>query len=490
MANSKLPDAYPFTASRRDFLCRSWNGIGALALAGMLADDEAAGAATSPINPLEPRPQHLPRKAKHCIFLFMAGGVSHIDTFEDKPLLQKYAGKSIPRPQGLSGEVATALDAPHSAMPSPWGFQRHGESGRALSTLFPHLGGCVDDLAFVNGIRLDNNNHGPATLHVNTGSQFPGSPSVGSWIGYGLGTLNQNLPGYVVIQDARGGPVNGSAVWGNGYLPASYQGTLFRSGGPPILDLQLPSGLTRQQQRREFDLLKWLNKQHSDERPGGSELEARIGAYELAFRMQAEAPEIVDLSRESEQTKRLYGLDNPPTESFGRQCLLARRLVEKGVRYCLLVHGKEITKHSWDDHSDTKGRMPQHAVEVDQPVAALLKDLKGRGLLDDTLVVWASEMGRTPYIQQGDKPDPKPGRDHNQNALVMWMAGGDVKGGATVGATDDFGLAGINPIPLHDVHGTILNLLGLDDKRLTYLHQGRFRKLTDIGGHVLSEIIA
>ena len=206
--------------------------------------------------------------------------------------------------------------------------------------------------------------------------------------------------------------------------------------------------------------------------------------------MQAEAPEIVDLSRESEQTKRLYGLDNPLTESFGRQCLLARRLVEKGVRYCLLVHGKEITKHSWDDHSDTKGRMPQHAVEVDQPVAALLKDLKGRGLLDDTLVVWASEMGRTPYIQQGDKPDPKPGRDHNQNALVMWMAGGDVKGGATVGATDDFGLAGINPIPLHDVHGTILNLLGLDDKRLTYLHQGRFRKLTDIGGHVLSEIIA
>jgi hypothetical protein len=326
-------------------------------------------------------------------------------------------------------------------------------------------------------------------MHVNTGSQLQGSASVGSWVTYGLGSPNQDLPGYVVIQDPRGSPVNGSVVWGNGYLPASYQGTLFRSAGSPILDLELPAGIARDQQRREFDLIKKLNDSHLADRPGASELEARIHAYELAFRMQAEAPNVVDLSKEPERIRQLYGLDDPRTEGFGRQCLLARRLVEAGVRYTLLIHGVEIGRYSWDDHGNVKERVPQHAAEVDKPIATLLKDLKARGLLQETLVVWASEMGRTPFINE--LKSDKPGRDHNQYGLCMWMAGGDIKAGATAGATDEFGIRALHdPIPLRDVHATILNLLGLDDHRLTYLHAGRFRKLTDIGGSVLKEIVA
>jgi Protein of unknown function (DUF1501) len=477
----------PLVLSRRDFLCQTCNGIGALALAGMLAEELTAGAPT--VNPLAPRPQDLPRKAKHCIFLFMAGGASQIDTFDYKPALQKHADKPLPKLPGLSGEIEGFLSAPHRTIPSPFEFKKYGQTGRSISTLFPHLGECVDDLAFIYGIKVDNNNHGPATMHINTGSTLQGSPSIGAWVSYGLGSPNQNLPAYVVIQDPRGAPMNGAAVWGNGYLPASYQGTLFRSAGSPILDLDLPKGLSREQQRREFDLLKWLNEQHRSQRSGASELEARINAYELAFRMQAEAPEVVDLSRESEQTKKMYGLDDPNTEGFGRQCLLARRLVEKGVRYTLLVHGVEISKYSWDDHGNIKERMPYHAAEVDRPVAALLKDLKQRGLLEETLVVWASEMGRTPFIN--DLKSDKPGRDHNQYGLVMWLAGGDVKAGATAGATDEFGIKALEePIPLRDVHATVLNLLGLNDERLTYLHAGRYRKLTDIGGRVLKEVIA
>ncbi len=474
-------------SSRRDFLCRACNGIGAMALAGMLSDE--LGASQGDINPMAVKPPHFPRKAKNCIFIFMAGGASQIDSFDYKPALQKYAGGRLPKLPGLSGEIEGFLEAPHRAIPSPFEFKRYGQCGRNISTLFPHIGECVDDLAFIYGIKVDNNNHGPATMHVNTGTQLQGGGSVGSWITYGLGSPNQDLPGYVVIQDPRGSPVNGSVVWGNGYLPAAYQGTLFRSTGSPILDLDLPNSVDRKQQRTEFDLLKKLNQQHLAQRPGASELEARISAYELAFRMQAEAPRIVDLSKESEATRRMYGLDNPTTESFGRQCLLARRLVENGVRYTLLVHGVEIGRYSWDDHGNIKERMPQHAAEVDQPVGALLRDLKSRGRLDETLVVWASEMGRTPFIneQTGDKP----GRDHNQYGLAMWIAGGDVKGGATAGATDEFGIrAAEEPIPMRDVHATILNLMGLDDRRLTYLHAGRFRKLTDIGGSVIKNVIA
>ena len=408
--------------SRRDFLCRSCNGIGALALAGMLAEELPAGT-PAPAGPPLP---HSGRKAKHCIFMFMAGGVSHVDSFDYKPALQDYAGRELPPLSGLSGEIKGYLDKPHRVIPSAFEFKRYGQSDRAISTLFPRIGQCADDLAFVYGIEVENNNHGPATMHVTTGSQFQGSASVGSWVTYGLGSPNRNLPGYMVIQDPRGAPVNGAAVWGSGYLPAAYQGTVLRSSGTPILHLDLPRGLDRAQQRREFDLLHFLNSRHLDQRPGASELEARISAYELAYRMQASAPEAVDLSGESAHTRRLYGLDNPVTEGFGRQCLLARRMVERGVRYSLLVHGVEINKHSWDDHSNVEGRMRNHAAEVDLPVAGLLQDLKQRGLLEETLVVWASEMGRTPFVN--DLKSKTPGRDHNQFALVMWLAGGRRQG--------------------------------------------------------------
>jgi len=470
--------------SRREMLSRTYNGIGAMALANMLASD-LAGSVT---NPLAPRAAHFKAKAKGCIFLFMVGGVSQMDSFEYKPLLKKYEGKRLPPMPKVTGELAGFLDQPHRIIPSPFEFKRYGQRGMHVSTLFPAIGELVDDLAFIHGIKVDNNNHGPATMHVTTGSQLQGSPSVGAWVTYGLGTENQNLPGYVVVQDPRGAPVNGSAVWGNGYLPATYQGTVFKGSGTPILDLARPAGLTAERQRREFDELRFLNEEHRREHPEVSELEARISAYELAFRMQTEAPEAVDISKETDATKTLYGLDNPITEPFGRQCLMARRLVERGVRHVLLTHGVEIGRYSWDDHGNIGERFPRHAEEVDRPVAGLLKDLKSRGLLDETLVVWTSEMGRTSFIS--DVTSAKPGRGHNQYGLVTWMAGGDVKRGSTVGATDDFSvMAAEEPIPLRDVHATILHLMGLNDQRLTYLQGGRFRKLTDIGGQVLRQVV-
>ncbi len=470
--------------SRRVFLRDAFNGIGALALSGLLAEE---GRATD-ADPLASKTPHLCRKAKQCIFLFMQGGVSQIDSFDYKPTLNQLHGKPLPRTPAISGELQGRLSFPHACVGTPFRFQRHGESGRYLSELLPHLARHVDEMAFVHGIQTDNQNHGPSTLHVTTGSQFPGSPSIGSWMNYGLGSSSQSMPGYVVIQDPRGAPVNGAAVWANGYLPAAYQGTLLRPTGSPILNLSRPAGVATTQQRREFDALKWLNQQHLSDRPGASELEARIGAYELAFRMQTAAPELVDLRSEPQHVRDMYGLDEADTAGFGRQCLLARRMVESGVRYTLLIHGVQIGRESWDDHGNVKEGMIRHCREVDQPVAGLLADLKQRGLLDETLVVWASEMGRTPFVngQLGSHP----GREHNSHALTMWMAGGDVRGGSTAGQTDEFGLRSVDePIPIRDVHATILNLMGLDDDQLRYLHAGRLRQLTDIGGVVLDEII-
>lgn len=473
--------------TRRSFLNTAFNGIGALALGDLVARESNAAAA--PVDPLAVRPQHLPRRAKHCIFLFMQGGVSQLDSFEYKPALNAVHGQPLPRIPDISGELQGRLSFPHVAVGSPFEFRRHGESGRWMSNLFPHLSRHADKLALVRGIKTDNQNHGPSTLHVTTGSQFPGSPSVGSWVSYGLGSPNRDMPGYVVIQDPRGAPVNGAAVWANGYLPAAYQGTLLRSKGTPILNLARPAGITAEEQRREFDVLASLNRRHLASRSDDPELAARINAYELAFRMQTEAPELADLSAETEATRRLYGLDDPATAGFGRQCLLARRLVERGVRYTLLVHGVQIGPHSWDDHGDVQGGMTRHSREVDQPVSALLTDLQERGLLEETLVVWASEMGRTPF--RNGALGKKPGREHNSWNLVMWMAGGDVKGGATAGETDEFGLRSVGPgIHVRDVHATILNLMGLEDDKLRFLHAGRLRQLTDIGGDVLHEIIA
>lgn len=412
-----------------------------------------------------------------------------MDSFDYKPVLNTLHGKPLPRLPSISGELQGRLSFHHSVIGSAFKFQQHGESCRYMSELFPYLAQHVDDMAFIHGIKTDNQNHGPSTYHVTTGSQFPGSPSIGSWVNFGLGSENENMPGYIVIQDPRGAPVNGAAVWANGYLPATYQGALLRPTGSPILNLNRPQGLSEPQQRAELDALHWLNQKHLDAHPGATELEARIRAYELAFRMQTAAPELVDISNEPDHIHELYGLKQETTAGFGKQCLLARRFVEAGVRYTLLIHGVQIGRDSWDDHGNVEGGMRKHSKEVDQPIAALLTDLKQRGLLDETLVVWASEMGRTPFMN--GNLGKNPGREHNSHALTMWMAGGDVKGGATAGETDEFSLRSVGaPIPIRDVHATILNLLGLNDDELRYLYAGRLRQLTDIGGSVLNEIIA
>jgi hypothetical protein len=440
-------------------------------------------AESSPTSLLTPKPAQVPSKAKHCIFLFMEGGVSQMDTFEYKPTLDKYAGQQLPLPKGTVGEVATSASAPNRVIPSPFRFGQHGQCGRWMSELFPRLSTCVDQMAFIHGIELENNNHPPGVYQLMTGSMLPGSASVGAWVTYGLGTENQNLPGFIVL--AEGQPAVGNGIWGSGFLPSALQGTLFRTSTTPIIDLKPRPGITAQSQRSQLDLLKWLNERHIAERTNTSELEARIAAYEVAFRMQTEAPDLIDISSETQATKALYGLDDPASRMFGRQCLLARRMVEKGVRFVMVVHGK--TK-PWDDHVDIKNSLPIHCKEVDQPVAGLLKDLVSRGLLDQTLVVWASEMGRTPF--ENNLVTDKPGRDHNKYGLVMWMAGGEVRGGSSFGQTDDFSLRSADTsIPLRDVHATLLRLIGLDQNRLTYLHAGRFKKLTDIGGRVIQEIV-
>jgi hypothetical protein len=469
------------TISRRRLLFDSYLGLGALALADVLAAD------TAPQNPLAARKPHRPAKAKSVIFLFLEGGVSQMDTFEYKPDLEKYAGRQMPVADRTEGEIATFSAAPNRIIPPVAKFRRHGQTGRWVSDLLPNLATTVDDLAFIHGIKVDNNNHGPAVYHTLTGNMFPGSPSVGAWIAYGLGTENRDLPGFIVMGDRRGATIGGAGVWGNGYLPAAYQGTLFRNGSTPIVDLNPRQDLRPGEQRRELDLLRWVNERHAAERTDTGELEARIAAYELAFRMQTQAPELVDLRQESEATQQLYGLDDPLTEPFGRQCLLARRMVERGVRFIKVLHGAGGDR--WDDHGAIADRLPVHCREVDKPVAGLLKDLKSRGLLDSTLVVWASEMGRTPF--DNNLTTDKPGRDHNQYGLVVWMAGGDVKAGATFGETDEFSVrAAQDEVPLRDVHATLLHLMGLDQNRLTYLHAGRYKKLTDIGGRVIREILA
>ncbi len=472
--------------TRRTLLFDSYLGLGGLALMDLLSADSAL-ASNDPTNPMAPKTPHLPCKAKSCIFLFMEGGVSQMDTFEYKPALMKYAGRQMPKAERTTGELATFSAAPNRVIPSYWEFKRHGESARWMSSLLPNLATRVDDIAFLHGLKVDNNNHGPAVYHTLTGNMFPGSASVGAWATYGLGSENKDLPGFVVMGDRRGATLGGAGVWGNGFLPAAYQGTLFRNGATPIVDLNRRPDMTASQQRSELDLLNWVNRKHAEERSNTGELDARIASYELAFRMQTKAPELVDLGKESDATRKLYGLDDPITEPFGRQCLLARRMVERGVRFVKLLHGAGGDR--WDDHGAIQERLPIHCQEVDKPIAGLLADLKSRGLLDSTLVVWASEMGRTPF--DNNLTTDKPGRDHNQYGLVAWMAGGGAKPGATFGETDDFSVrAAAEEIPIRDFHATLLRLMGLDQNRLTYLHAGRYKKLTDIGGHVIQEIIA
>ncbi|MEZ5365604.1 MAG: DUF1501 domain-containing protein [Bryobacterales bacterium] len=480
------------TLSRRDFLFRAGEGISGIALAAMLAEQgllakEAPSASVNAAgieSPLAPRAPHFKPRAKAGISLFMSGGVSHIDSFDYKPDLIKHHGKPL---TGV-GEIRVRQGYPGPLMKSPFAWKQYGESGKWVSELFPHMGSIVDDVAFLHSATGRSNDHVVAHYEWNTGSLLMGHPSTGAWVTYGLGTENQNLPGFVVIYDQKGGPFSGPANWSAGYLPAAYQGTVFRAKGDPILDLTPPSEyVTPEQQRARLDHLALLNEQHAQQHPGDSELAARIASYELAYRMQGCAPEAVDISKESEATKRLYGLDQPVTEGFGKQCLLARRLVEHGVRFVQLYSGALLQQNidTWDAHSNLVENHTLHAKEVDQPIAALITDLKQRGLLDDTLVVWHSEFGRMPISQRGV------GRDHNPGAMTLFMAGAGVQGGQSIGATDPFGYRAAEQVhTYHDIHATMLHLLGMDHKRLTYPFNGRNMRLTDVHGELIPQLVA
>ncbi|MDE0620284.1 MAG: DUF1501 domain-containing protein [Bryobacterales bacterium] len=475
--------------SRRDFLFRAGEGISGIALAHMLQQEgllaaETACDAEGIASPTAPREPHFKPRAKAVISLFMSGGVSHVDTFDHKPMLEKHHGQ----PLTGKGRVRVRQGYPGPLMRSPFKFQRYGECGKLVSELFPHMGAMVDDLAFVHSCKGRSNDHVLAHYEWNTGSVLMGHPSVGSWVTYGLGSENQSLPGFVVVYDHRGGPFSGPSNWSSGYLPATYQGTVFRSQGDPILDLRPPSELlSSEQQRARLDHLATLNEEHAKQHPGSTELAARIASYELAYRMQGCAPEAVDISQEGEQTKALYGMDDPVTEPFGRQCLLARRLVERGVRFVQLYSGalRQQNIDTWDAHSNLIENHTLHAGEVDKPIAGLLKDLKRTGLLDDTLVVWHSEFGRMPISQRGL------GRDHNPHAMTAWMAGAGIRGGQSIGATDEFGYkAEQQVLSYHDIHATMLHMLGMDHKRLTYFFNGRHMRLTDVHGEVIPQLLS
>lgn len=462
--------------TRREMLGRSSVGFGSLALASMFAQDAASAEA----NPLAPRITHFPARAKRIIFLFMKGGPSQVDTFDPKPLLDRDDGKPCPiaKPRVQFAETGNLLK-------SPWKFTQHGESGLPVSELFPHVATCADDLCMIHSLHGTNSAHGGALLKLHTGSDSFVRPSIGSWVSYGLGTDNANLPAFVTICPtlAHGGINN----WGSAFLPAMYQGTPLGNASVPSDQAKVRyisnSRLPREVQRLQLDLLAQANRDHQDQSGHEASLEARINSFELAFRMQTEMPEIEDLSQETEATKRLYGLDNPFTANFGRMCLMARRFSERGVRFVQVTHSDG--KVQWDQHSELKTGHEEKAREVDQPIAALLKDLKSRGLLEDTLVWWGGEFGRTPVAQSGN------GRDHNPEGFTHWLAGGGVKGGFRYGATDDYGYyAAVDKVHIHDMHATILHLLGLDHERLTYRYAGRDFRLTDVEGRVVREIMA
>ncbi len=483
------PGHFRQALSRREFLSRAGVGFGSLALSFMLAQEaqaEALRTGSRPASPLAPHAAMFPAQAKSVIFLFMYGGPSQVDTFDPKPELTKYHGKTIREAIPAVGEVKTFGGGNNSPlMRSPYAYKKYGQSGIEVSDLFPHLGQHVDDICFVRSVYGDSNNHAPALFEMNTGSILQGYPSVGSWVTYGLGTLNQDLPGFVVMTDHRGGPIGGAPNWSSGFMPATYQGTVFRASGTPILDLSPGSGVSGEAQRSSLDLLGELNQEHLQAHPGDSDLEARIASYELAYRMQAHAPEVVDISQETEETRALYGLDNDRTEKFGRKCLLARRLVERGVRFVQLYSGGGHGDDTWDAHGDIVGNHGKHAFDTDKPIAGLLADLKRRGLLDSTLVVWAGEFGRMPISQGGT------GRDHNPGVQTVWMAGGGIRGGSVVGSSDEVGFkAGEDAHHIRDLHATILHAMGMNDMALTYLYNGRFQRLTGNGGFVIQKALA
>ena len=472
------------TPSRREFLRRSGCGFGLLALASLLDADQllartTPGAGVAPANPLLPRPPHFPARARSVIFLFMSGGPSHVDLFDPKPDLIRLAGQPIPESFGAFKTRRAVAKNKLLAPARP--FRPHGQAGTEISDFLPELASCADELCLLRGCHGDSVTHPESVYLMNTGSILMGRPSLGAWATYGLGTENQNMPAFVVLPDPAGWVKGGAPAWGNGYMPATYQGTILRGGSSPILHLNTPQGISPSQQRATVDFINQLNRE--DLRPGEeqSELAARIAAYELAFRMQAHAPEVVDISTESTATKKLYGLDNQPTAEFGLRCLLARRMVERGVRFVQLYCGDT---NGWDGHSDVAGNHARLCAQSDLPMAGLLKDLKSRGLLDSTLVIWGGEFGRMPMSEGSD------GRDHNPHGFSMWLAGGGVKAGQVIGATDAVGLrAEHDKTHVHDIHATVLHLLGFDHTRLTFRHGSRDERLTDVAGEVIAKAL-
>jgi len=429
---------------------------------------------------MAPRASHFAPRAKQVIYLFMHGGPSHVDLFDPKPDLVRYAGQPLP---DSFGQVMTRRKvAANPLLPPVRPFRPRGESGIEISDFLPHTAGCADELCVIRSCHGDSVNHPQSVYQMNTGTVLMGKPSLGSWVSYGLGTENRNLPAFVVMPDPGGGVKGGPPAWGNGFLPATFQGTTVRPGENPILHLRPQEGLSGDRQRRILDFAGQRNRDHLAVRGFDSELSARIDAYELAFRMQSAAPDLVDLSGETQETLELYGVGERATNEFGTRCLLARRMIERGVRFVQLYSGDTV---GWDAHSDVAKNHGRYCKATDRPVAGLLKDLRRRGLLDETLVIWGGEFGRMPMSEQGK------GRDHNPWGYTVWMAGGGVKGGMTYGSTDAVGLrAAGDKVHIHDLHATILHLLGLDHESLTYFHNGRDERLTDVAGRVVTDILA
>jgi hypothetical protein len=465
--------------TRREFLWETGCGFGAAALTSLLTGDgflPRAAAASVPHggnNPLVSKSPRLPAKAKSVIFLFMYGGPSHIDTFDYKPVMVGMDGKTI--------DVKTFGRGGHKnqgrIVEPRWKFHQYGQCGKWVSELFPHLAQCVDDIAFVHSMTAESPIHGSALFMMNSGRLLSGSPALGSWVNYGLGSVNENLPGFVVMLDQSGGPINGAKNWSSGFMPATHAGTVFRARGTPINDLSMPAGVTDPMRRDVLDSLGRLNERHRAARPENSELAARISTYELAFKMQQTAPEAVDLSQESQATRDLYGLDQEATRDFGTRCLLARRLVERGVRFIQVYSGGAHNDENWDAHGDLVANHNRHAGATDMPIAGLLHDLKQRGLLDETLVVWGGEFGRQPTAEY----DVGTGRDHNSYGFTMWLAGGGVKGGVSVGTTDELGSTAVDkPFHVKRLHATVLQQMGLDPNGLSYFFRGLDQKLVGV----------
>jgi hypothetical protein len=490
----KLPhlfaDPHRGLLSRRDFLRRTGSGAGMLALSSLFAETGMVGStvrasSAAAINPLAPKQPVFPAKAKSVIWLFMNGGQSQVDTWDYKPALEKYDGKDLP---GFDKNTGFFTNDVGGLMKSPFTFQQYGQSGSWVSEIFPNIAQHVDDMAFIHSCHTETNNHSPALFEINTGISRMGYPCAGAWVTYGLGTMNQNLPAFVVMYDTlgRGLPKGNASNWGAGFLPGVYQGTALNAQGAPINNLNRDEVMTDGEQRAQLDLMNRLNRryQQAHDEP---ELAARIESFELAYRMQMAAPEALDIAGESESVKAMYGVDEKRCGHVAKQCLMARRLVERGVRFVQIYSGGMENERSWDGHKDIAGNHRQFAGETDQPIAALLTDLKQRGLLDSTLVVCCGEFGRLPLAQKGANP----GRDHNPHAFTTWMAGGGVKGGVHYGETDEVGhKAAIDKVSVNDLHATILALLGLDHEKLTYRHNGRNFRLTDVAGEVVRKIIA